>query len=464
MSSSRAVSQRRPNRGEPRLSGLFGPPPAKLADRKAAGKALRERVSRKLQGDWTLDRRRPRFVAQLKASVAGRRRELLPIRWRRMAASPFGWFRGSAALMAADIGPMATCGLGVQACGDAHLLNLGAYAAPDGHLVFDLDDFDETCRGPFEWDLKRLSASFLVAGRSVGHKDRASLEAVRWMVQAYRESLDLFAEMRILELARFEIGPRLTDKPLWSIFEAAARNTPRQLLKKVTRPDAHGFAKFQSQPPLLVSLEAAEAGAVLGSLAGYRATLSPGRQEVLDAYVPWDAAFKVVGTGSVGVDDYVVLLYGNGAGDPLFLQLKEQDASCWKPYLGVEPAYASRYPHQGRRAAEGQHRTQTVADPFLGWTRASDKDFLVRRWSDHKASLDISLLQERAVPDYAILCGQVLAKAHARTGDAGMLAGYCGEADRLDVAMARFARSYGDQVEADHARFRRALKQGALGT
>jgi uncharacterized protein (DUF2252 family) len=441
---------------------LACPRRASLAERKAVGRALRERLPRKQHREFEPKARRKDLVEQLKAAVTGRRPELLPVRWRRMAVSPFSFFRGTAALMAADLGPLPRSGVEVQVCGDAHLLNLGAYAAPDGHLVFDLDDFDETCRGPFEWDVKRLATSFAVAAREAGYKDRVCRDVVRTLVQVYRESLALFAEMRVLELARFEIGPRSTGKPLAPLFAHATRNTPRELLKKVTRADRDGFAKFQSHPPQLVPLRSADAKGVFGSLAAYRDSIGPARQQVLDAYAPWDVAFKVSGTGSVGVDAYLALLFGNGPGDPLFLQLKEQDASCWKPYVGSARVYSRSYPHQGRRAAEGQLRTQTVSDPFLGWTERGGKQFLVRQWSDHRASLDVSMLTNDVVHDYAVLCGQVLAKAHARTGDAAVLVGYCGANARLDDAVSKFALAYADQVEADYVRFRRAIKIGAI--
>jgi uncharacterized protein (DUF2252 family) len=437
-------------------------PKVTLADRKAMGRALRERVPRKQHREFEANARRQHLVSQLKAAVAGRRPHLLPIRWHRMKMSPFSFYRGTAALMALDLGRLPRSGVEVQVCGDAHLLNLGAYAAPDGHLVFDLNDFDETCRGPFEWDLKRLAASLAVAGREAGHKDRVCRDVVRSMVRAYRQSVALFSEMRVLELARFEIVPTSTGKPLAPLFEHAARNTPRELLKKVTRPDSEGFAEFQSHRPFLAPLQPAQATRVIGSLAAYRATLGPGRQQVLDAYAPWDLAFKVSGTGSVGVEAYLALFFGNGPGDPLFLQLKEQDASCWKPYLGSAKAYGRSYSHQGRRAAEGQLRTQTVSDPFLGWTDFAGREFLVRQWSDHRAALDVSMLTNGVMEDYAILCGRVLAKAHARTGDAAVLTGYCGSNERLDMAMARFSIAYADQVESDYFGFKKAIRAGEI--
>jgi uncharacterized protein (DUF2252 family) len=427
----------------------------------AIGKALRGRVRRSVHAEWTVHRERAGLLESLAASVAGRRADLLPIRWGRMAASPFGFFRGAAALFAADVGGLPTCGLEVQACGDAHLLNLGAYAAPDGHLVFDLNDFDETCRGAFEWDLRRLAASIVVGGRHAGVADGACARAAREMVRSYREALAYFSPMPVLAVARHEISRRSGRRPLAPIFTRAARNTPEQLLARATVPGRGGWARFRTQPPLLRRIEQDASLPVLAALGAYRETLGPGRQQVLDRYVAFDVAFKVVGTGSIGVEVYLVLLYGNGPGDPLFLQLKEEDASCWLPFVGAR-RYAREYPHQGRRTAEGQLRTQTVADTFLGWTRIGKKDFVVRQWSDHKASADVRLLGREAIEDYAGLCGEVLAKAHARTGDAAMLSGYCGRGEALDRALARFALRYANQAEADHARLRKAIQAGKL--
>jgi uncharacterized protein (DUF2252 family) len=439
----------------------LGAPSASVRERYAKGKALRSRLARGAQGAWKpIDR--GDLVDRLVASVAGRRRDLLPIRWKRMAASPFGFFRGAAAIMAADLGALRTAGLEVQVCGDAHLLNLGAYAAPDGHLVFDLNDFDETCRGPFEWDLKRLAASLVVGGRDAGNGDPACTEAVRSMVRSYREGLDRFSRMQVLELARLEITPRRTGRSASPVFARAARDTPQKLVEKVTLPAGGGFARFRSRPPLLRRLKEGQARSVLAGLEAYRTTLGPARRQVIDRYAPRDFAFKVVGTGSVGVDDYLVLLYGNGPEDPLFLQVKEEDASCWTPYLRRARARPADDAHGGRRVAEGQLRAQTVSDPFLGWTRVGRKNFLVRQWSDHKASIGVDLLSGRALGDLAVLCGEVLAKAHSRTGDAAMLAGYCGSSESLDETLAVFAVAYADRTGADHGALRRAIRSGSL--
>ena len=375
-----------------------------------------------------------------------------------MRASPFDFYRGATSVMASDLGPLATCGLEVQLCGDAHLLNLGAYGAPDGRLVFDLDDFDESCRGPFEWDLKRLATSFVVGGRVAGHSDADCISCVRSLVRTYREGLDRLSRMPVVEAARLEITPRSTGKRLAPVFTEAARDPPGELVKKATVTRSVGHSRFRSAPPHQFRMKRLEVEKVLGSLAEYRTTLGPSGLQMLDAYVPFDTAFRVVGTGSIGVDNYLILLYGSGVDDPLFLQLKEEDSSCWRPYLPTAVDYERRYPHQGRRTAEGQLRTQTVADPFLGWTRIGGKDFVVRQWSDHKATINVGMLRKRAVlEDYAALCGQVLAKAHARTGDAAMLSGYCGRSERLDAAVASFAMAYAEQTERDYERFRKSI-------
>jgi uncharacterized protein (DUF2252 family) len=340
---------------------------------------------------------------------------------------------------------------------------MGAYAAPDGRLIFDLNDFDETCRGPFEWDLKRLAASVVVGGRVAGHRDRDCEGAVHAFVRTYRAHLRASAALSVLELVRQEITPRTTGRPLAPIFAEAARDTPRALLAKATTAAAGGRARFRSKPPVQVRLGGRSAPATLRALAAYRATLGPGHLELFDAYRPQDVALRVVGTGSVGLVNHVILLYGNGTADPLFLQVKQEEPSCWRPYLRDRRGYLLAYPHQGRRAVEGQLRTQTEVDPFLGWTTLGGKDALVRQWSDHKASVSVEMLRRSGVfEDYAVLCGRVLAHAHARTGDPAMLAGYCGASDLLDDAVAAFAVAYADQTERDHARLVKAIKKGQL--
>jgi uncharacterized protein (DUF2252 family) len=374
-----------------------------------------------------------------------------------MAASPFACFRGSVGIMAFDLAPVPVSGLNVQLTGDAHLLNLGAYAAPDGHLVFDLNDFDQACHGPFEWDLKRLAVSAVLGGREAGQRNGACRDAALGLVESYRTSLERFAEMRVLELARYEITPGSTQRGLAPVFEKAARDTSKRLIKKATEPDGDRV-RFRNEPPILRPATEAEAQLLVAAFAEYRESLGAGRQQVLDAYRPYDFGFRVAGVGSVGVDSYLVLCYGHDASDPLFLQIKQVTECVWQRFVKD----TTEVSHNGRRAAEAQARTQTVSDPFLGWTRVGTKDCLVRQWSDHKASIAIDMLRGRALLEYAELCGEVLAKAHARTGDAAMLAGYCGAGDNLDQAVANFAMAYADQAEADYARLTKAISVGEL--
>jgi uncharacterized protein (DUF2252 family) len=402
-----------------------------------------------------MDTLRDDLVFTLRRAARERRPELLALRWRRMAASPFEFFRGAAAVMAADVGPRRAVGLPVQVCGDAHLLNLCAHAGEGGRLVFDLDDFDETCRGPFEWDLLRLATSVVVAGREAGHEDASCIRAVRALARNYRGAVERAARLPALEAARLEVGPPAAGASLAPILERATRQTPARLLARATVAGAGGLARFRSAPPLQRRLAPAAAQAVLAALPAYRDTVCAAGRQLLDHHQPWDVAFHGAGIGSLGLEEYLVLLYGNGAEDALFLQVKEQRASCWAPWLPVREE--RRPPHQGRRAVHGQQRLQSAADPLLGWTRIGARDFLVRQWSDHQASLAPELLRKRSVlEDHAALCGRVLGLAHARSGDAAVLAGYCGRSERLDSALAAFALLYADQTELDHERFRKA--------
>ena len=376
-----------------------------------------------------------------------------------MAASPFGFFRGAAPLMAMDLAGYPVTGLTVQLCGDAHVRNLGAYAAPDGHLVFDLNDFDETLAdAPWEWDVKRLATSLILANREAGGQDPAGIVAVREFARCYRKSLRRFAAMHVLDLMTYEIHRYPKDSCVHAILQKAERATPAKNLAKLTVPGPGGEPRFHDQPPLLSHVEEAEARAVIASLDSYRDTLGLDRRQALDAYRPVDVTFKVVGTGSVGTRDYVVLLLGNGPDDALFLQVKEELPSAWSVALPGDTAHL----HQGRRVAEGQHRCQTVTDPFVGWTSIDGHDYLVRQLSDHKASLDPAELEGDVLTEYAQVCGETLAKAHARTSSAAALAGYCGKGHSLDHALADFALAYAWQTTQDHAALAAAIQSGQL--
>jgi uncharacterized protein (DUF2252 family) len=436
-------------------------------ERRAYGKSLREVVHRVDQAAWSPSSHRADPVAGMQAFNAGRLPQLVPIKMGRMAASPFGFFRGAAPLMAADLAGLPVTGMRVQMCGDAHIRNLGAYAAPDGQLVFDLNDFDETMPGPWEWDLKRLATSVVLAGQEAGDKTSLCRDAVLVLVRAYREAMEHFSEMPVLDLARYlPTGPSASAKerksiqrgPVHAVLRKAERATAEHSLKKLTVPVSGGWRRFDHQPPLLERMPAEVARRVIESLGPYRETLGAGHQQVLDAYRPVDVAFKVVGTGSVALRDYVVLCQGNGPQDPLFVQVKEAQESCYAPYLKDVPRFA----HQGRRVAEGQHRIQTVSDPLLGWTTIEDRFYLVRQLSDHKASVDPEELKGEALKNYALVCGEILAKAHARTGDPAAIAGYCGNNAKLDKAVTKFALAYAEQTAADHADLVQAIKTGRV--
>ena len=426
--------------------------------RRLSGRHLRRAVGRDRHAEWTAGPRRPDPVAILRKANAARIPELVALKFFRMSLSPFSFFRGAAPVMAADLASLPMTGLRTQLCGDAHVKNLGAYAAPDGHLVFDLNDFDETIVGPWEWDLKRLAASFVLAGREAGAANKEAKAAVRTLVRSYRETLDRLAGLFVLDLLKVEVSHHLDSGVLHALLQKAERVTPERSMQKLTVRGRGGARRFHDRPPVLYHVPDHKAREVRAALAAYRETLGPDRQLAYDAYRPVDVAFKVVGTGSVGTRDFVVLLLGRGPQDPLFLQVKQALPSCYAPYLRDVPPAA----HEGRRVAEGQHRMQSATDPLLGWTRIEGLDYIVRQLVDHKAGLEPEELQGEALASYAVVCGETLAKGHARTGDAAAIAGYCGRGDRLDRALARFADAYADQTEADHARLVAAIKDGEL--
>lgn len=421
--------------------------------RRAAGKARRDKLKRVDQATYKAPGARKDLVPRLLAAVEGRQQDLLPIRWGRMAQSPFHFYRGTAALMAADLASAPTAGLEAGLCGDAHLLNLGAYADPDGRLVFDLNDFDEACRGPFEWDLKRLAASIILAGREAGQKDDACAEAVRAMTGSWRASMAGYAEMPAREVARVLVRAEEGRKPLAPVFAKAALDTPAELIKKVAEPDPAGFFLFRSEPPLMRRLDKAERADARTAVAGYLESLAPGRRQTMDRYEPVDGARRVMGCGSIGVLNWIVLCRGVSDEDALFLEIKATRPSCWRPAEGG---------HRGRAVVAATQQLQTWADPFLGWTTLRGEPCLVRQWSDHKASIEPAMLAGSALRDYAALCGMVLAKAQARTGDPAMLAGYAGSSAKLDDAMAAFALSCADQATRDWEAFKAAIARGGL--
>ena len=432
---------------------------APLSKRIAFGRSRRRQLPRAGQGRWKPSSGRPDPIELLNEAHEGRIQSLLPIKWGRMAASPFGFFRGAAPVMARDLSTLPTSGIHVQICGDAHVRNLGAFAGPQGHLVFDINDFDESVHGPWEWDIKRLATSFVLAGREAGEPDRVCADVVELLMRCYRQSMAEFAEMSAIRLFRYLIR-RLPGKgPVQQVLAKAEHATHSKTLQRITVGPQNGNRRLAKRPPLLFRVSAATSTAVLGALREYRSTVSEDRQLILDAYRPIDVAFKVVGTGSVATRDYVVFCRGAAPGDALFLQVKEEPHSCYAPYL-TEP---DPIDHQGHRVARAQHRMQTKSDPFLGWATLEGRDYLVRQLADHKASVEPAELTGKALGEYATVCAELFAKAHARTGDPGALLGYCGgSSDRLDKAIRRFAIAYADQTEADHKLLLRAIRAGKV--
>ena len=429
--------------------------PISPPERHALGQARRKQLRRQDHAHWRSPASRPSPVNTIARSMRGRIPSLVTLKYERMLASPFGFFRGAVPVMAADLAALPNTGILSQICGDAHVSNLGAYAAPDGRLIFDINDFDETCVAPFEWDLKRMATSLVLAGRQNHQKDSACVEAVFILAQSYRRLAASLARTPIVELTRYQVHRLERVTPVSDALRKAQRETPLSTLDRFTveiEGGTSGLARrrFKEEPPLLTRLPLAQARAVLASFAVYRNNLLPERRHFLDQYVPVDVAFKVVGTGSVGLRDYLVYLEGNGPNDPLFLQIKEEPGSAYAPYLAVHGA--THTTHQGQRVAEGQRAMQWQSDPFLGWTTIAHRDYLVRQFNDHKASIDLEALQGTGLAEYAALCGELLARGHARSGDVHLITGYLGagsKQDKFDHALSVFAEAYADQTEAD---------------
>ena len=362
-----------------------------------------------------------------------------------MVASPFAYFRGAAAVMAYDLSLGPNTAILSQMCGDAHVQNLGAYAGSDGRLIFDINDFDETLPGPFEWDVKRMTTSLLLAGQGAGIKPSGGTVAAKAFLSAYISLVHELAGMPLLEATRFQVHGLLKTEPVSEVLRKAERATPLHSRDQLTTL-VKGKRVFQTHLPTLRRVVGEERRAVLGCLPLYRRSLAPERRHLLDLMRPIDLAFKVVGIGSVGVRDYCVYLEGNGPDDPMFLQIKQETASAYAPYL----AKAKTAPrNEGERAADGQRAMQLQSDPLLGWTSFGGGDYLVRQLKDHKASLDVSELAAEGLQEYAQVCGQLLARGHAHSGDARLIAGYLGHNDQFSDAIMTFAAAYAEQTVKD---------------
>jgi uncharacterized protein (DUF2252 family) len=451
-------------------------------ERAERGRAARAEAPRSSHAEWVAAPDRPDPVALLEAQAGSRVPELVPIRYGRMAASPFAFFRGAAAVMASDLAGSPQSGIRAQLCGDAHLANFGGFASPERDLLFDLNDFDETLPGPWEWDLKRLAASVAVAARERGHADGERAAAVRGAAREYREAMRRFGGMTTLQVWY----ARLDESELGSVLRAQAtrRQTRRldRIVAKARRKDsarafeklAHrmdGQPRIVSDPPLIVPIEELLPGEAAHELedrlraliATYGASLAHDRRRLLERFRYADLARKVVGVGSVGTRAWVLLMLGRDEEDPLFLQCKEAQQSVLAPFAG-----ASAFDNQGRRVVEGQRLMQAASDIFLGWVRATGidgerRDFYVRQLWDWKASADLDTMDAEGLAVYARLCAWTLARAHARSGDAIAIGAYLGSGEVFDRALADYAEACAEQNERDHRALLDAIDAGRIG-
>ncbi|MEV5257958.1 DUF2252 domain-containing protein [Streptomyces anulatus] len=435
---------------------------------KAAGKALRDRVPRSSHASLVLPPGRPDAVRAVEESNRGRVPGLTPIRVGRMAATPFAFLRGAAGLMAHDLTGSPVTGVGAQLCGDAHAANFGLYGDARGSLVIDLNDFDETVFGPWEWDLKRLATSLVLAGRAAGADEDTCRRGAHDAVGAYRRTMRLLARLPALDawnaIADEELVSHTDARDLVGtlerVSEKARNNTSARFAARSTEECPDG-RRFVDARPVLRRVPDAEAAVVAAGLGGYLSTVSEDRVPLLARYTIHDVAFRVVGTGSVGTRSYVVLLLDH-RGEPLVLQVKEARPSALAPYLPAVGFDVPEVAHEGRRVVLGQKRMQVVSDILLGWADVDGRQFQVRQFRNRKGSVDPAALAADQVDDYGRMTGALLARAHAHSADPRLLAGYCGKNDELDGAVAAFAVTYADRTEADHAELVRAIKAGRL--
>ncbi|MET8780422.1 DUF2252 domain-containing protein [Streptomyces sp. NPDC004589] len=436
---------------------------------KEEGKALRARVRRRSHAELAADIDRPDAVTAVQESNRGRIPELAPIRVGRMTDTPFAFLRGSAGLMAHDLARTPMTGINAQICGDAHAANFGLYGDARGGLVIDLNDFDETVHGPWEWDLKRLAASLVLAGRETGADEDTCRAAAHDAVGAYRRTMRLLARLPVLDAWNAIADEELVSHTdahdllgtLERVSEKARNNTSGRFAAKSTEPVEDGGRRFVDAPPVLRRIPDSEAAAVAASLEEYLTTLSEDRLPLLARYAVHDVAFRVVGTGSVGTRSYVVLLLDH-RGEPLVLQVKEARPSALLPHLATAGHPVPEVEHEGRRVVLGQKRMQVVSDILLGWTSVEGRPYQVRQFRNRKGSVEPAALAADQVDDYARMTGALLARAHAHSADPRLISGYCGKNEELDEAIATFAVSYADRTEADHEKLVAAVRGGRI--
>jgi len=434
-------------------------------DHKSQGKALRQICERKAHADFRREGNRPSLIDMIRQSDEDRVPELIPVRHARMSVSPFTFYRGTAGIMAQDLSRLPRTDIMVQAIGDCHLMNFGGYATPERTLIFDANDFDETLPASWEWDIKRLSTSFVLAARNNHLKEQDARDMAGMVINSYRTNMALFREMDTLDLwymkfdletirsnTRIDQGRQLLDQAILKAHE----QSNQKVYYKITS-DVLGRPNITDHPPLVYHTADMEAGHAMISefMHQYEDTLQADRRWLLDHYKIVDVALKVVGVGSVGTRCYVVLLM-NERQHPLFLQVKEARQSVLEPYTGPGP-----YQHNGQRVVEGQRLTQAASDIFLGWsTGPGGRHFYVRQLRDQKMGMDVALFSKEVLAGYAALCGRMLARAHAKTGNAAVISGYMGKSDVLDKAIAGFAVAYADQTEKDYEEYIKAIRAG----
>ena len=439
-------------------------------ERYAAGKAKRGAIPRDAHATWKPAAKRPDPVQLVLAAEKGRLPDLLPLRHGRMARSPFTFYRGNALAMAYDLSPTPATGIRVQCCGDAHLSNFGGFATPERKVIFSINDLDETLPGPWEWDVKRLASSFVVACRDNGLSDVMARDVVTTCIRTYRESMAEFSQLKTLELwyTKMDVDDLVANIKDSKLRKRGLERLQKERTKSVAEDIFPKLAEHKGDIPVIKDrlpeifhMEGFPPGEIQQSMrdayAGYRDTLSQSTQSLLDRYELRDAAIKVVGVGSVGTACWIFLFMA-GEGDPLFLQVKEARTSVLEPYAG-----ASVFSNHGQRVVNGYRLMQPASDMFLGWTRAaSGREFFVRQLRDIKVSIRVETFGAAEMDLYATWCGRALALSHARSGFSTMLSGYMGKSDAFDKAIAAFTMAYADQNEQDHAAFVRAVRRGEV--
>jgi len=450
------------------------------ADKYDQGKVLREQASRSSHGDWSPSVNRIDPLDLLQQSDRGRLAHLVPIKYGRMVESPFTYLRGAASVMAADLAQTPISGITPMLCGDAHLCNFGVFASPERNLIFDINDFDEVYPGPWEWDVKRLAASAVLAGRSNGFPESVNQTLAATVARGYQKAMAYFADHTTLEMWYYHIDAKYVLELFKAASSKRAHKTAREMLKKARQrtqeqtldkltTDQDGRLRIMSDPPLLVPFRKDVFADLLGerdvretlesAWQDYLESLSKDRQFLLSRYRITDGALRVGGIGSVGTRCLIVLLEGQGEDDAIILQLKEAGASALEPFLPVHT-----YKTHAERVVTGQTMMQTVSDIFLGWHKSpvTNLDYYWRQLKDMKGSVEVEDLDKAALETYLDLCSWALARAHARTGDAATTTGYIGKSDKFATAIAQFAIAYADQTERDHAQLEKAVQSGKI--